>query len=129
MPRRTPTEFAGDRRGRGRCLRLDLRTLLPAIESKWIWSRPLDCHAAQLFARLSIKTRGASARVATRAGWHGGIARPLLLSLTWSRRRGGYGCQVILSKSMVERRKVLLDELLVVRDHSRKFRFYCLKQV
>src|SRR5580704_2098126 len=64
MQRRTPFESVGDRKERGRCPRLGLQTLRPAIGNKWIWSRPLACHAAQPAVQLSIKTQGAGAQAA-----------------------------------------------------------------
>jgi hypothetical protein len=66
--------------------------------------------------------------VATRAALPRKIVRLLLLIFTWSRDGGDYGSEVIFVESVVERGKVLLDELVIVRDRSGKFSFYRLKQ-
>lgn len=129
MRLRTLSEFAGDRRCRARCLQQGSRIQLLAEEMKWGWSRPLGLQSCPTSCALVNQNTEAGERVVTEVAWNRQLVCPLLLSLTWSRCHGSYGRQVIFSKGVVERGKIFFDELLVVRDSSRKFRFDCLKQV
>ena len=129
MRLRTLSEFAGDMRCRSRCLRQGSRIQLLAEEMKWGSSRPLGLQSCPTSCAPVNQNAEAVERVVTEVAWNRQFVCPLLLSLTWSRRHGGYGRQVIFSKGVVERRKLFFDELLVVRDSCRQFRFYFLKQV